>query len=81
MVKESSTGKLNTVRMRISPTAFKAQFVPVPPIIEQTRIADYLDQRCATIDQLICAKQSIIEDLRAYKQSLVYEVVTGKREV
>lgn len=55
--------------------------LPIPPIEEQRRIADYLDERCAQIDRAIAAKRAIIADLKAYKQSLIYEVVTGKREV
>ena len=55
--------------------------LPIPPIEEQRRIADYLDERCAEIDRAIAAKRAIIADLKAYKQSLIYEVVTGKREV
>lgn len=53
----------------------------VPPPDEQRQIANYLDSRLAAIDRTITAKQYIIDDLKAYKQSLIYEVVTGKREV
>lgn len=52
-----------------------------PPFEEQVRIAAYLDDFCSNVDRLINAKQSIIDDLKAYKQSLIYEVVTGKKEV
>lgn len=53
----------------------------LPPLPEQRRIADYLDEKCTQIDAAIAAKQAIIADLKAYKQSLIYEAVTGKREV
>lgn len=56
-------------------------FVPLPPLSEQFLIADYLDEKCTQIDAAIAAKQAIIADLKAYKQSLIYETVTGKREV
>lgn len=56
-------------------------FVPLPPLSEQCLIADYLDEKCTQIDAAIAAKQAIIADLKAYKQSLIYETVTGKREV
>ena len=56
-------------------------FVPLPPLSEQRLIADYLDEKCTQIDAAIAAKQAIIADLKAYKQSLIYETVTGKREV
>ena len=54
---------------------------PLPPLSEQRLIADYLDEKCTQIDADIAAKQAIITDLKAYKQSLIYETVTGKREV
>ena len=60
---------------------FAVQKLPIPPIDEQTRIADYLDANCEEIDRIIEAKQAIVEDLKSYKQSLIYEIVTGKREV
>ena len=53
----------------------------LPSLPVQSRIADYLDEKCAEIDRAVSAKQAIIADLKAYKQSLIYEVVTGKREV
>lgn len=55
--------------------------VLVPPVEEQQQIADYLDKKCSAIDSAIAKKQAIIEKLTAYKKSLIYEVVTGKREV
>ena len=56
-------------------------FIPVPPISEQTAIASYLDHKCATIDTSIFNAQHQIELLQEYKQSLITEVVTGKRKV
>ena len=55
--------------------------VCIPPLSEQREIADYLDRKCADIDALIALKQQKIEDLRAYKKSLIYEYVTGKKQV
>lgn len=52
-----------------------------PPITEQRAIADYLDDKCADIDSLIQTKQSKIDSLKEYKKSIIYEYVTGKREV
>lgn len=48
---------------------------------EQQEIAVYLDEKCAAIDTLIEKKQAIITELEAYKKSLIYEYVTGKKEV
>ena len=55
--------------------------VIIPPISEQQAIADYLDEKCADIDSLIQTKQSKIDSLKEYKKSIIYEYVTGKREV
>ena len=56
--------------------------VPVPKTLqEQEEIADYLDAKCAEIDGLIAKKEQLAKELESYKKSLIYEVVTGKREV
>ena len=52
-----------------------------PPITEQQAIADYLDEKCADIDSLIQTKQSKIDSLKEYKKSIIYEYVTGKKEI
>jgi len=48
---------------------------------EQHQIADYLDRKCADIDNLITQKQQLLIELQAYKKSLIFEYVTGKKEV
>ena len=53
----------------------------VPSLLEQQQIADYLDRKCAEIDELVAVKQQKIETLKEYKKSLIYEYVTGKKEV
>mgnify|MGYP000673030988 CR=1 FL=1 len=53
----------------------------VPSLSEQQSIADYLDQKCSEIDELISIKQQKIEKLKDYKKSLIFECVTGKRKV
>lgn len=53
----------------------------VPPLDEQQEIADYLDNKCAEIERIIADKKSQIETLDGYKKSLIYEYVTGKKEV
>lgn len=52
-----------------------------PALSEQTEIANYLDAKCAEIDRLIAKKEQLVKELESYKKSLIYEVVTGKREV
>ena len=53
----------------------------IPPLDEQKEITDYLDTKCAEIDGLIAKKEQLVKELESYKKSLIYEVVTGKREV
>jgi type I restriction enzyme S subunit len=56
-------------------------YIATAPLSEQQAIADYLDEKCADIDSLIQTKQSKIDSLKEYKKSIIYEYVTGKREV
>lgn len=60
---------------------FSNLFIPYPPLSEQNEIADYLDAKCAKIDAFIAKKQTVIEKMTEYKKSLIYECVTGKREI
>ncbi len=53
----------------------------LPPLYEQKEISNYLDAKCAEIDGLIAKKEQLVKELESYKKSLIYEVVTGKREV
>ena len=50
--------------------------VPVPPIAEQKKIADFLDGKCVEIDELVQTEEKMIEELKAYKQSVITEAVT-----
>lgn len=50
-------------------------------ICEQKEIVSYLDKKCSEIDKLITKKEELIKELENYKKSLIYECVTGKREV
>ncbi len=55
--------------------------IVLPPIEEQEAIVDYLDTKCAEIDTLISLQQSKIEALKEYKKSIIYEYITGKKEI
>lgn len=55
--------------------------ISVPPLDEQQRIADYLDSKCAEIDSIITEKKQQIETIKENKKSLIFEYVTGKKEV
>lgn len=61
--------------------ALNNTIILLPPLDEQQEIADYLDNKCAEIEQIITEKKTQIETLDAYKKSLIYEYVTGKKEV
>ena len=65
----------------VSQEILKSLWVPLPPLDEQKEIADCLDAKCAEIDGLIAKKEQLVKELEGYKKSLIYEVVTGKREV
>ena len=69
------------MRWRTYSEQFKAIKVIVPPLDEQKEIADYLDEKCAEIDTLIEKKQQFLAEIANYKKSLIYEYVTGKKEV
>ncbi len=55
--------------------------IPLPPISEQDCISSYLEIKCSEVDTFIIEKQNIIQKLDAYKKSLIFECVTGKRLV
>ncbi len=76
LIKESGNGKLNTIRMRIPMDKFGGLFIPVAPIDEQKRIADFLDAKCAEIDALVADIQTQIDTLEQYKRSVITETVT-----
>lgn len=55
--------------------------IPYPPLEEQQQIADFLDAKCSEIDAIIADKKRQRGILAEYKKSLIYEYVTGKKEV
>ena len=69
------------IRASLGQELLKKLPVLLPSKEEQREIADYLDSKCAAIDTLISKKQQFIDELTAYKKSLIYEFVTGKKEV
>ena len=68
-------------RWRLQTSAFMNFKVPVPPLREQKEIARYLNDKCKEIELSIEQKRKQLELLSAYKKSLIYEYVTGKKEV
>lgn len=79
--------KINTFSMslrdgkNIAFDDFGNMYLPIPPIEEQKAIAAFLDNKLKAIQETITAKQDQIEKLKAYKASLIYEYVTGKKQV
>jgi type I restriction enzyme S subunit len=66
----------------ISQSQFSNGSIPIPcDVDEQRAIVSYLDTKCSEIDSLIALKQTKIEELKEYKKSVIYEYVTGKKEV
>jgi type I restriction enzyme S subunit len=70
-----------TTMQRISRTALGNLTIPVATYAEQVAIADYLDEKCSEIDAIISANNTSIEKLKEYRQSVIYEAVTGKVEI
>lgn len=69
------------MRWRTYSSEFKRIHVPFPPLEEQQQIADFLDSKCSEIDAIIADKKRQRGILAEYKKSLIYEYVTGKKEV
>lgn len=68
-------------REGMSGDAISKTLIPLPSMNEQKEIADYLDKKCTAIDIAIEQKQKLIVKLTEYKKSLIYECVTGKRDI
>lgn len=73
--------KKGSIMDGLNTSIVKGLILPLPTKQEQQIIVDYLDKEVPKIDSLIAEKESLISDLEAYKKSLIYEVVTGKRRV
>ena len=75
-----STG-ITASRLRLYPQGFFSILFPVPPRKEQQEIAVYLNKKIPQINRLIIKKEKFVDELKSYKRSLIYEYVTGKKEV
>ena len=75
-----STGTSSSMQ-NISQAQFSNVQVVSHPYDIQKKISDYLDEKCAAIDGIIAEKEALIADMEAYKKSLIFETVTGKRKV
>lgn len=71
-----------STQLNLNVERIKDIFVPITTDTdEQKEIADYLDEKCAALDTLIAKKTALLTELETYKKSLIYEYVTGKKEV
>lgn len=77
-LKEISKG---SIMNGLNSSILKNILLILPPMQEQLVILEYLDKKCSSIDKLISDKEELIKKLTEYKKSLIYECVTGKREV
>ncbi len=66
-------------RASLSQELLKKLPVLIPPIEEQRKIAEYLDEKCFEIDNLVAKKEKLLKNIENYKKSLIYEYVTGKK--
>jgi len=84
---QSFINKINSYTMslrdgkNIAFSDFGNTYIPVPPVDEQKKIADFLDLKCEEINNVIKDKNEQLDVLEQYKKSLIYEYVTGKKEV
>lgn len=81
-----TVGYFNVICNRATIAHYTKEKVENTPIIhipqdEQEEIVEFLDKKCTEIDNLISAKEQLIADMESYKKSLIYEYVTGKKEV
>ncbi len=71
----------NGVRQGLNFSEFSKLMLCMPSLEEQQEIADYLDKKCAEIESIMADKKQQLEVVEKYKKSLIYEYVTGKKEV
>lgn len=66
------------MRWRTYSSEFKSIKIPLPPLSEQKKIAEYLDKKCTEIDSIIFEAKKSIDEYKTWKQSVIFEAVTGK---
>lgn len=81
MKQQLTRNAIISTQLNLNIEIIKEEFIPVPSFTEQKEIAIYLNKKSDLIQNKIDQKRKIIEKLTEYKKSLIYEVVTGKKEV
>ena len=78
---ERGDDRVNTCRLKVSKEDLKKLMIPYPSIEEQREINEYLQKKCSEIDNIIRKKENFMDEIEKYKNSIIYEYVTGKKEV
>ena len=78
---QGSVDTIGSTSPHVNISTVRNYFVPIPNISEQKKIADYIDKKVLGIDREVAHRETLIKKLTDYKKSLIYEVVTGKKEV
>lgn len=81
MINMRNANKHGIMMEHVTTDVFDNFPIPLSPLPEQEAIADFLDRKCSEIDQIIALKQQKINALHEYKKSIIYEYVTGKRNI
>ena len=75
------SGGIREGQWDLAPEGFENTLILIPPVNEQEEIVEYIDKKRAEIDSIIVDKKAQLETIENYKKSLIYEYVTGKKEV
>ena len=75
------SGGIREGQWDLSPEAFANTLILLPPVDEQIAIVDAVDKKTTEIESIVAQKQEQLDVLADYKKSVIYEYVTGKKEV
>ncbi len=81
MAIDRGDGRVNTCRLKVSKYDINHLLIPVPSVAEQRKIVEFANRITVEIDSIIAEKKQQIETIEEYKKSLIFEYVTGKKEV
>jgi type I restriction enzyme S subunit len=81
MAIDRGDGKFNTVRLKVSRDGLRSLKLPIPKLSEQIKIIEFLNKKTIEIVKFIKTKELYVQELESYKKALIYEVVTGKKEI
>lgn len=82
ILEQINRNKTGSIMDGLNSSIVKSLFFVLPPTVdEQREIVSFLNKKCSEIDSLIASKEKFITELESYKKSLIYEYVTGKKEV